>query len=45
MTRETRFGALAADARWQAAWDAANSFVTTDSKNADGAAKPKAYIL
>ncbi|KTE27369.1 MULTISPECIES: leucine--tRNA ligase [unclassified Sphingopyxis] len=40
MTRETRFGALAADARWQAAWDAANSFVTTDSAD-----KPKAYIL
>jgi leucyl-tRNA synthetase len=40
MTRETRFGALAADARWQAAWDAANSFATTDSSN-----KPKAYIL
>lgn len=45
MTRETRFGALAADARWQAAWDAANSFATTDSRNADGADKPKAYIL
>ncbi len=40
MTRETRFGALAADARWQAAWDAANSFVTTDTAD-----KPKAYIL
>ncbi|MBL9070765.1 MAG: leucine--tRNA ligase [Sphingopyxis sp.] len=40
MTRETRFGALAADARWQAAWDAANSFVTTET---DG--RPKAYIL
>ena len=40
MTRETRFGALAADARWQAAWDAANSFATTDSSD-----KPKAYIL
>ncbi|MBL0915926.1 MAG: class I tRNA ligase family protein, partial [Sphingopyxis sp.] len=40
MTRETRFGALAADARWQAAWDAANSFVTTDSAD-----KPKDYIL
>ncbi len=40
MTREPRFGALAADARWQQAWEAANSFATTD--NAD---KPKAYIL
>jgi leucyl-tRNA synthetase len=40
MTRESRFGALAADARWQKAWEAANSFATTDT---DG--KPKAYIL
>ncbi len=40
MTRETRFGALAADARWQAAWERANSFVTTDTGH-----KPKAYIL
>ena len=40
MTRETRFGALAADARWQQAWEAANSFATTDT-----AEKPKAYIL
>jgi len=40
MTRETRFGALAADARWQAAWERANSFATTDSGD-----KPKAYIL
>nr|HMN54990.1 class I tRNA ligase family protein [Sphingopyxis sp.] len=40
MTRETRFGALAADARWQAAWDAANSFATNESGD-----KPKAYIL
>ncbi|MDK2761107.1 MAG: leucine--tRNA ligase [Sphingopyxis sp.] len=40
MTRETRFGALAADARWQKAWEAANSFATTDSAD-----KPKAYIL
>jgi leucyl-tRNA synthetase len=40
MTRETRFGALAADARWQAAWDAANSFATPDTGS-----KPKAYIL
>ena len=40
MTREPRFGALAADARWQEAWQAANSFATTDSGQ-----KPKAYIL
>jgi len=40
MTRETRFGALAADARWQAAWERANSFATTDTGD-----KPKAYIL
>ena len=40
MTREPRFGALAADARWQKAWEAANSFATTDSSD-----KPKAYIL
>ena len=40
MTRETRFGALAADARWQAAWDAANSFATPEKGE-----RPKAYIL
>ena len=40
MTREPRFGALAADARWQKAWEAANSFATTDSSD-----RPKAYIL
>ena len=40
MTREPRFGALAADARWQKAWEAANSFATTDTAD-----KPKAYIL
>ncbi|HMO77124.1 MAG TPA: leucine--tRNA ligase, partial [Sphingopyxis sp.] len=40
MTREPRFGALAADARWQAAWEAADSFATTDRGD-----KPKAYIL
>ena len=40
MTRETRFGALAADARWQKAWEAANSFATTDTAD-----RPKAYIL
>src|SRR3546814_792417 len=40
MTREMRFGALAADARWQAAWEAANSFATTDGDD-----RPKAYIL
>lgn len=40
MTRETRFGAMAADARWQAAWDAANSFATPEKGD-----RPKAYIL
>jgi leucyl-tRNA synthetase len=40
MTREPRFGALAADARWQKAWEAANSFATTDIAD-----RPKAYIL
>ncbi|MGH6653149.1 MAG: leucine--tRNA ligase [Sphingopyxis sp.] len=45
MTRETRFGAMAADARWQAAWEAANSFATTDSADANGEERPKAYIL
>ena len=40
MTREPRFGALAADARWQKAWEAANSFATTDTAD-----RPKAYIL
>ena len=44
MTRETRFGALAADARWQKAWEAANSFATTDS-DAKDSGRPKAYIL
>src|SRR3546814_6860180 len=45
MTRETRFGALAADARWQKAWEAANSFATTDSTDAQDKDRPKAYIL
>ena len=45
MTRETRFGALAADARWQKAWEAANSFATTDSTDAQDRGRPKAYIL
>jgi leucyl-tRNA synthetase len=40
MTRELRFGALAADARWQKAWEAANSFATTETAD-----RPKAYIL
>src|SRR3546814_10043754 len=40
MTREMHFGALAADARCQAAWEAANSFATTDGDD-----RPKAYIL
>ena len=44
MTREPRFGALAADARWQKAWEAANSFATTDS-DAKDSGRPKAYIL
>lgn len=45
MTREPRFGALAADARWQKAWEAANSFATTDTADAKGEERPKAYIL
>src|SRR3546814_18389286 len=45
MTREPRFGALAADARWQKAWEAANSFATTDTADAKGEGRPKAYIL
>ena len=44
MTREPRFGALAADARWQTAWDAANSFATPERGEA-GEGRPKAYIL
>src|SRR3546814_13430411 len=40
MTREMHFGALAADARCQAAWEAANSFATTDGDD-----RPQAYIL
>src|SRR3546814_5569054 len=45
MTRETRFGALAADARWQAAWESANSFATTETGDAKDSGRPKAYIL
>ena len=45
MTRESRFGALAADARWQAAWERANSFATTDTGDAKDSGRPKAYIL
>ncbi|MGV1685070.1 leucine--tRNA ligase [Sphingopyxis sp. NJF-3] len=45
MTREMRFGALAADARWQAAWERANSFATTDTGDAKENGRPKAYIL
>src|SRR3546814_3483919 len=45
MTSETRFGALAADARWQAAWESANSFATTDTGDAKDSGRPKAYIL
>ncbi|MBA4748322.1 MAG: leucine--tRNA ligase [Sphingopyxis sp.] len=40
MTRDPRFSPLAADARWQAAWDAANSFRADDAS-----AKPKSYVL
>ncbi|MEY4269036.1 MAG: hypothetical protein RLZZ58_252 [Pseudomonadota bacterium] len=40
MTREKRFGALAADARWQAAWAAADSFRAHDDGD-----KPKYYVL
>src|SRR3546814_11469450 len=45
MTRETRFGALAADARWQAAWESANSFATPETGDAKDSGRPKAYIL
>ena len=45
MTREPRFGALAADARWQKAWEATNSFATNETGDADGNERPKAYIL
>ncbi len=44
MTRDTRFSALAADTRWQAAWDADNSFATPDIMRSDND-RPKAYIL
>ncbi len=40
MTRDPRFSPLAADGRWQAAWEAANSFRADDAS-----AKPKAYVL
>ncbi|NJS14461.1 MAG: leucine--tRNA ligase [Sphingopyxis sp.] len=40
MTREQRFSPLAADSRWQAAWDAADSFRADDAS-----AKPKSYVL
>jgi leucyl-tRNA synthetase len=40
MTREQRFSPLAADPRWQAAWDAADSFCADDAS-----AKPKSYVL
>jgi leucyl-tRNA synthetase len=42
MTRDTRFSALAADTRWQQAWESANSFATPDISQSD---RPKAYIL
>ena len=38
--RDKRFNALAADMRWQKAWDAAQSF-----KADDASPKPKAYVL
>ncbi len=40
MTRESRFGAMSADARWQAAWDKTQAFATTEREG-----HPKAYIL
>ena len=39
-TRDKRFNALAADTRWQKAWDEAQSF-----KADDASPKPKAYVL
>lgn len=40
MTRDKRFNALAADGRWQKAWDDAQSF-----KADDASPKPKSYVL
>lgn len=40
MTRDSRFSPLAADGRWQDAWDAAETFRADDASN-----KPKAYVL
>lgn len=44
MTRDTRFSALAADSRWQKAWESANCFATPDLA-AEPTDRPKAYIL
>lgn len=44
MTREPRFSALAADSRWQTAWENANSFATPDISDT-ASDRPKAYIL
>jgi leucyl-tRNA synthetase len=40
MTRDPRFSPLAADSRWQAAWEAAESFRANDASP-----KPKSYVL
>ena len=40
MTRDPRFSPLAADARWQAAWEASASFRADDASP-----KPRAYVL
>jgi len=40
MTRDQRFSPLAADSRWQAAWEAADSFRADDAST-----KPKSYVL
>jgi leucyl-tRNA synthetase len=40
MTRDQRFSPLAADQRWQAAWEAAGCFRADDAS-----AKPKSYVL
>ncbi len=40
MTRDPRFSPLAADARWQAAWEASASFRADDTSP-----KPRAYVL
>ena len=40
MTRDQRFSPLAADGRWQSAWEAADTFRADDAS-----AKPKSYVL